>query len=331
MLPKVKNGDLLVVKSKGEYEYSKFSNYNKTLRPVFVFVKDEIARLVVKKQMFADKVRGELMKFSKYHGLGNDFIITEYQKEYDYSKLAIKFCQNHISIGADGFIVVKKEPLEMIFYNQDGSMAPMCGNGIRAFARYVFENKIVNDHNFAVKTNAGILRVEILEAKQDNFIVKINMGKPIFDNKLIKASDDLNVFGREILIDKKYIIYSLFMGTIHTVILTDDLNISEYEGNKLCNYPLFLEKTNVNFVKKIDKLNYKVKTYERGVGFTYACGTGACATFVILNKLGLVQDLVNIHLKYGVLTITKEKDDIYMQGSVCHIFDTEIEVKKNEF
>ena len=83
------------------------------------------------------------MKLSKYHGLGNDFIITEYQDDIDYKSLAISLTQEHLSIGADGFIVVKKNPLEMVFYNKDGSLAPMCGNGIRCFSHYCYKNRIV--------------------------------------------------------------------------------------------------------------------------------------------------------------------------------------------
>lgn len=271
------------------------------------------------------------MKLSKYHGLGNDFIITTYQDGIDYKNLAIKLCNRHLGIGADGFIVCKKEPLEMIFYNQDGTLAPMCGNGIRAFAMYVYEQGYAKNNVFDVLTGAGKLEVNIINNSSENFEVKIMMGRPIFDNKLLHANTTNDLFGFNAnILGKDYKLFSFFMGTIHTVILTDDLNILEEVGNAICNYHLFSEKTNVNFVKKIDETNYEVKTYERGVGFTHACGTGACASFVTLNRLNLVGDMVKIHLKYGILTITKENNSIYMQGPACHVFDTEIE-DKNEF
>lgn len=269
------------------------------------------------------------MKFSKYHGLGNDFIITRYKEGVDFKELAIKLAAFHTGIGADGFIVVKENPLEMVFYNQDGTEAPMCGNGIRAFAMYAFANKLVNSHIFPVKTKAGTLEVVINNPSLDNFLVKINMGSPIFDNKMIKVNDNINSFGRNILVnDKEYSIYSFFMGTIHTVILKDNLDdITLDEASKLCNYKLFEEKSNINFVAIKDRKNIYVKTYERGVGFTYACGTGACASYVALKKLGLVDDIIKVHLKFGYLTISMKDENVYMEGPACHVFDTEIEVK----
>lgn len=166
------------------------------------------------------------MKISKYHGLGNDFIITRFENGLDYSKIALSLCENHVSVGADGFIVVKENPLEMVFFNKDGSEAPMCGNGIRAFAMYCYINKIKCEKQFDVLTKAGIMKVDIVDDSIDNFIVKINMGSPIFENEAIKASDKISYFGRNITIeDEEYTIYSLFMGTIHTVLMVDDVNL----------------------------------------------------------------------------------------------------------
>ena len=164
------------------------------------------------------------MKISKYHGLGNDFIITEYEPNVCYQKLAINLTKEHLSIGADGFIVVKKNPLEMLFYNKDGSMAPMCGNGIRCFSHYVVKNGIVNSNSFDVKTGAGIMKVEVISRLLNDFRVKINMGHPLFDNNMIKASENKNYFGLPILFNnKEYVTYSFFMGTIHTVLITDHI------------------------------------------------------------------------------------------------------------
>ena len=273
------------------------------------------------------------MKISKYHGLGNDFIITEYEPNVCYQKLAINLTKEHLSIGADGFIVVKKNPLEMLFYNKDGSMAPMCGNGIRCFSHYVVKNGILNSNSFDVKTGAGTMKVEVISRLLNDFRVKINMGHPLFDNNMIKASENKNYFGLPILFNnKEYVTYSFFMGTIHTVLITDHIEemISLNIGPFISNNPLFKEKTNVNFVEKMDDINYKIRTFERGVGYTLACGTGACSAFVTLNKLGLVGDYCYMHLPYGILKITKENDNIYMEGPSKHVFDTEIEVDDNE-
>lgn len=273
------------------------------------------------------------MKISKYHGLGNDFIITKYEPNIDYKKLAISLTREHLSIGADGFIVVKNNPLEMLFYNKDGSVAPMCGNGIRCFSYYALKNGLVSCDSFDVKTGAGIMKIKVISSLDNDFRVKINMGHPLFDNNMIKASLDKNYFGLPIIYeDKEYISYSFFMGTIHTVLLTDDIEsmLELNIGPFISNNPLFKEKTNVNFVQKIDEENYKIRTYERGVGYTLACGTGACSAFVTLNRLGLVSNYVYMHLPYGILKISKENDDIYMEGPSVHVFDTEIEVNNNE-
>lgn len=274
------------------------------------------------------------MKISKYHGLGNDFIITKYNPKYDYKNIAIKLCEPHVSVGADGFIVLKESPLEMVFYNMDGSLAPMCGNGIRCLSHYIVKNKISTSKIFDIKTPAGVMKVNVVSDSDKDFRVKINMGSPIFDNEAFKATASESYFPMNITYeDKKYDIYSLFMGTIHTVVLVDDaVKMCDTNlGNYLCNSPLFGEKTNVNFVSKIDENNYIIRTYERGVGFTYACGTGACAAFVVLNKLKMVDNDCNMHLKYGILKISKENDNIYMDGPSCHVFDAEIEDDINEF
>ena len=102
------------------------------------------------------------MKISKYHGLGNDFIITKYDPKYDFKSLAIKLCESHVGIGADGFIVLKENPLEMVFYNMDGSLAPMCGNGIRCLAHYIVRNNISSSDEFDVKTQAGVMKVKVI-------------------------------------------------------------------------------------------------------------------------------------------------------------------------
>lgn len=263
------------------------------------------------------------MKISKYHGIGNDFLIIPYMGEIDYSSMAKKYCNRKISIGADGFIVVKKDPYEMIFYNEDGSRAPMCGNGIRCFAKYVCDNYGMQE-NLDVNTLAGLMKIKVVS--KNPFMVQVNMGSPIFDNVAIKAKDNESYLNRKINVsDKEFIINSLFMGTIHTVIFVDNLNdvIDKDYGEKICNYPLFKEKTNVNFVEVIDNNNFKMKTYERGVGWTCACGTGACASYVIGKMYNKCGEYVNVHLEYGMLRIEGD-NEILMTGPAEKIFETEM-------
>lgn len=265
------------------------------------------------------------IKISKYHGCGNDFIIMDECDEIDYSKLAVKLCNRYTGVGADGFILCKKDPLEMIFYNADGTRAPMCGNGIRCFSRYLFDKGYQNKHVFDVITLAGVMKVFVKSLNP--FLVQINMGKPLFGKKHIKSIENIDYYALTIH-QQEYILHGVFMGTIHTVVFVDDIDqiLKSDVGRIICNHSLFLEKTNVNFVQVIDEEHFIVRTYERGVGWTNACGTGACAAFVIGQKLNKCHKKVTVLLPYGELQISGE-DDIFMQGPATFVFETDMEVE----
>lgn len=261
------------------------------------------------------------MRVVKMHGCGNDFCVIPYEPNKDYKELAIKMCNRKTGIGADGMIVVKNEPLEMLFYNQDGSMAPMCGNGIRCFSKYCYENKLFRGKIFECLTGAGKLSLQV--TSDDPFMVKVNMGKPNFQNSMIYASDSMSCFNRVISVnDLDIVTYSFFMGTIHTVIFVDSFHdlVLKY-ADDICNHKLFSRKTNVNFVKIIDKSTIEVKTYERGVGWTLACGTGCCASVVAASKLGLTKKNVKVILELGYLNIEiDKKDNVFMTGPAVTVF-----------
>lgn len=258
------------------------------------------------------------------HGCGNDFCLISYKDNIDYSKLAIKMCNRKTGIGADGMIVVKQNPLEMLFFNQDGSMAPMCGNGIRCFSKYCYDKKIIRGKTFNCLTGAGELKLEITSLEP--FMVKVNMGKPNFNNSMIYASDMLNCYNRIIKVnDLDITIYSFFLGTIHTVIFVDSLNdkILNY-ADLICNHPLFSKKTNVNFAHVIDNKTIDVKTYERGVGWTLACGTGCSAVVVAAFKEGLVKNKARCNLELGYLDIEIDKhNNVFMTGPAKTVFSCE--------
>lgn len=263
------------------------------------------------------------MIIEKMHGCGNDFCVLSYQEGLDYSKLALKLCNRKTGVGSDGMVVVKQRPLEMIFYNSDGSKAPMCGNGIRCFARYVYEHNLSKKKSFDVVTGAGKMVIEITQTEP--FMCKVNMGEPIFNNSMLHITDSIDSFGRVLeLKDRMVPIYSLFMGTIHTVIFVPDFE-SEIlvHAEEICKHRLFTRHTNVNFAQIIDKENIKVKTYERGVGWTLACGTGCCAAVVAANKLELVNSKVNVELELGHLIIELTKHSVFMNGPATKVFECE--------
>ena len=241
------------------------------------------------------------MKFEKYHGLGNDFLITEDLSIVGNSELIKSVCNRYTGIGSDGLIIVKKDPLEMIFYNQDGTRGEMCGNGIRCFSYYCYNHNLLDSNNFECHTLDGVKHLEI--KSYSPFIVKVKMGEMI--DKIESINIEFN--------GKQYLVYSLNFGVPHAVIYTTE-EITEELGKYISNHPYFVNKTNVNFVNIIDENNIKIITYERGVGFTKACGTGSCSSVVVSKKLGLVKNEVFVHQALGKLLITIEDNNIYMEG-----------------
>lgn len=252
-----------------------------------------------------------MMKFEKYHGTGNDFIIFEISQGFDPSKLAQKVCNRHFGIGSDGMMLVEHSDIadvKMVFYNADGSIAPMCGNGIRCFAKYVYDHNIVDGKEFKVETLAGIMKVQLESDEQQCTQVTINLGFPNFDN----------VAGEVILkVDESsFELSTLTMGTLHSVIFTDDLeglDIDRY-GRAIENHSLFPLKINVNFVEVVDASNIKVSTFERGVGRTLSCGTGSAASAIVSNLKGFTHKKVNVHVPGGSLIIEAKDEGVFMTG-----------------
>lgn len=275
-----------------------------------------------------------MIAFAKYHGCGNNFILVREAdvRGLDYSNLAVSMCSVATGIGADGLIVVREEPeLEMVFYNMDGSRAPMCGNGIRCFAAYCRDQRIRRQTEYPVKTLAGQMMVQVLQKKP--FMAEISMGKPSFRSRDFGVLDGSETFLNQRLetTEGPFTVSSCFMGTVHTVVWVDEFP-SETAARQLSNHPVFSEKTNVNFVKRIDSATLEIKTYERGVGFTYACGTGACASQVFGIREGKTDDEVTVRLPYGKLIITQLADgEIKMAGPAVRVAEgTYIQEEKEQ-
>lgn len=245
------------------------------------------------------------MILEKYHGLGNDFLITQDVNIIGNKKLIIKLCNRYTGIGADGLIVVKQNPLEMVFYNQDGTRGEMCGNGIRCFSYYCYLHNIVNGNQFDVHTLDGFKQINIINTSP--FISCVLMNK--CDYKITNLNIEFN--------NKNYLVYAINFGVPHAVIYTEE--ITEEFGKYISNHSFFENKTNVNFVKIIDNETIKIKTYERGVGFTKACGTGSCASFVVSKYLGYVLNKAKVVQEEGSLDVYENNHNIYMQGPACKI------------
>ena len=266
-----------------------------------------------------------MIKFEKYHGLGNDFIIFNYDEliknnieENKFQELAVNVCNRHTGIGADGMMVVvdKKDRAQMIFINADGSIGEMCGNGIRCFSNYIYNNQILEGTTYRVETLAGLLTLDIFP-NDDNFTVKVNMGTPKLDTVSIPMSIDSNKFlDQSIKIeDQIYTISAILMGVPHAIIFVENLEDIDLVkiGPKIEKHELFPKGINVNFVQILGDDEIIVDTWERGAGHTLACGTGSCASVVIGNLLGKLDNKVKVHLALGDLEI-EIKDDIFMTG-----------------
>lgn len=270
------------------------------------------------------------MKFDKYEAAGNDFIIVNglNQQDEDYSNLALKICDRHFGIGADGLLVCKNSnvsDIKMLYYNSDGSQGEMCGNGIRSFSKYIYDYRIVEKKKISIETLAGIKYV-FLETNDANFAenIKVDMGYPIFEPLKIPVDIEKNeVFEEELKIEGKLYTYSaLRVGVPHAVIFVediDDYNIN-YIGEKIEKHGNFPENINVDFVRVIDRDNIEIYTWERGAGRTLGCGTGSCASVVIGKRLNKLNSSVDVKTEGGKLKVElKEDEKISMIGDASHI------------
>ncbi len=263
-----------------------------------------------------------MLHFTKYHGLGNDFILIDSRKEkleeLDLKPLAVTLCDRHFGIGADGLLIVwpsKKAHYRMQVINPDGSEAEMCGNGIRCFAKYVYETDQLKEEVISVETLAGTILPAVILDNGKVVAVEVDMGIP----KELQTSNLK-------LQNKEYKIQEISMGNPHAVIFSDDIssvNLSEV-GPQIENHPHFPNRTNVEFVKVLNDKELEVAVWERGAGETLACGTGACAAVVAANLTGKVGKRVLVHLPGGNLDIEiTDENHVLMRGPAVKVFEGE--------
>lgn len=261
-----------------------------------------------------------LLPFEKMHGLGNDFVFVERRhlpRDVDDVALAKILCDRHFGVGADGLIVVDFSDTEESdfmwdYYNSDGSIAEMCGNGMRCFAKYVFERGLTEEPTFKVETKAGI----IVPTIRNDGNITVNMGTPLLP-EIIKE----NIAVDDIKFDFTYI----EIGNPHCVIFTDKLidDKSFYKyGPLIEKHKIFPKGVNVEFayIQARDYINLKV--WERGCGPTLACGTGACATLVAASLNNLTDSLSTLKLPGGQLFVEwdKNKNIVLKTGPADFVF-----------
>lgn len=277
------------------------------------------------------------MKFTKMHGLGNDYVYVNcFEEKIDNPPAVARFVSDrHFGIGSDGLIMInpsKTADFEMEMYNADGSRGEMCGNGIRCVAKYVCDYGLTDKTQISVETLGGIKYLDLAVEDGKVSLVKVDMGKPELEADLIPIiSEREQVIDEPIEVDgKEYHMTGVSMGNPHAVIYVDDVKGLDLEkiGPKFENHERFPKRINTEFVHCIDRQTVEMRVWERGSGETLACGTGACAVAVssILNNLTDTQ--VTVKLLGGDLQIEwdREKDRVFMTGPATVVFDGVIDI-----
>ncbi|SMF87950.1 diaminopimelate epimerase [Paenibacillus uliginis N3/975] len=279
------------------------------------------------------------MLFTKMNGLGNDFIIVYGEKDLpiNAAELAVKWCNRFFGIGADGLVYIlpsDKADFKMRIMNSDGSEAEQCGNAIRCVARYVYDHGYANGSEVTIETlGAGVQKVNLKMDGNQVRSVRVDMGEPILEGLKVPTTLDHNpVVKHPIEVDgRQFSFTAVSMGNPHCVIYVDDavhFDLSVW-GPKLEVHPFFPKKINVE-IATIKARNYvDMRVWERGVGPTLACGTGACATLVASVLNGKTDRAAVISLKGGDLFIEWDKADnhVYMTGPAEMVFEGEIPIE----
>ena len=270
------------------------------------------------------------MLFWKMQGLGNDYIVVDSKKQrisdQQIPKLAKKLCQRRFSIGADGLLLVYPSnvaDVKMRIFNADGSEAEMCGNGIRCFSKYCYENGIVLKNAFNVETLSGIKQIWLTIKDSEVYSVKVDMGAPNWERSALSIQGQGTFINETLEIDNKpYTITCLSMGNPHCIIFVE--KVEEFPVNIIGpiveNYKAFPYRTNVAFVQILNRNELKVRVWERGCGETLACGTGTCAAVAAANRLGRVNNNVTVHLLGGDLKVEVGKT-LLLIGAAEKVFE----------
>ena len=270
-----------------------------------------------------------MRKFWKMYGLGNDYVVIDNRDQRIGDKqataLAKKLCERRFSVGADGLLLVCNSAVadvKMRIFNADGSEAEMCGNGIRCFAKYCYENGIIKKNEFPIETLSGIKHVWLTVKDTEVKTVKVDMGSPNWERGSLPMLGEGTCINEELEIDEEmYNVTCLSMGNPHCVIFVDKVDEFpvEYVGPMVENHPSFPKRTNVGFVQILNKNELKVRVWERGCGETLACGTGTCAAVAAANKLGKVGTKVTVHVLGGDLQVEVGKS-LFLSGAAEKVF-----------
>ncbi|MCC8050195.1 MAG: diaminopimelate epimerase [Clostridiales bacterium] len=280
------------------------------------------------------------MKFTKMHGLGNDYVYVNCFKEQveNPSETAIRVSDRHFGIGSDGLILIRpsdKADFQMEMYNADGSLGAMCGNGIRCVAKYVYDYGLTGRTQISVETKSGIKYLDLTVEDGKVALVRVDMGAPILEPERIPVRiggvslAEKPIIGEGVSVgEDNFSITCVSMGNPHCIVPVKDVDGLEIEkiGPRFENHPMFPDRVNTEFVRVLDHDTVQMRVWERGSGETLACGTGACAVAVASALNGWTGNKVTVKLRGGDLQIEwdRGKNTVFMTGPATTVFEGEI-------
>lgn len=280
------------------------------------------------------------MKFTKMHGIGNDYVYVNCfeEKIEEPEKVSIFVSNRRFGIGSDGLILIMPSEVadfKMRMFNADGSEGMMCGNGTRCIGKYVYDNRLTDKTDITLETKSGIKKLKLFPGSDGKIKeVTVDMGKMITRPADIPiTADGENFINQSVVVNgESWNMTCVSMGNPHAVIFTENIDNLDLEktGPYFENHSLFPERVNTEFVEKISKNHFRMRVWERGSGETLACGTGACAvaSAAVLNGYCCYNDEVTIDLRGGTLKIIcREDGNVFMTGTATFVFNGEINLQ----
>lgn len=276
-----------------------------------------------------------LLEFTKMHGLGNDFMVVDLisQRAFFDAMTIRRLADRHFGIGFDQLLIVEPPDFPNVdfkyrIFNADGSEVEQCGNGVRCFARFVYERQLTNKKRFKVQTSAGIVEPELGE----NGWVRVNMGYPKFlPNEIPFLAEEPDALYDIALKDNELLTIDVVnMGNPHSVTIVPDVLTADVAkiGPQVEAHARFPQRVNAGFMQIVDEKHARLRVFERGVGETMACGTGACAAAVSGMRRGLLANNVEIELAGGKLQIEwKEGDVVWMTGPTATVYEGRLDLR----
>lgn len=275
--------------------------------------------------------------FVKMHGLGNDYIFFDIIKNsvaYDYSELSRRLSDRHFGVGGDGVVFIAGSDCahaRMIMYNSDGSRGRMCGNAIRCVAKYLHDSGIAGDDLVNIETDSGIKSVKVEKISDDNGQYRVDMGRITHAPSAIPIVSDIPVIKKTIDFSGKELqITVISVGNPHCVVLADKFDEQDFYSiaPKLSEHSMFPDGVNVEFIKINNRRSISMRVWERGTGFTLACGTGACAAGYVAHAQYDCDNNIKVHLPGGVLRIEVDGQRVFMTGGANEVYRGRINIKE---